>query len=217
VRTNNGSQTKQGRPTKYQDNFPEIAEKYIASCGATMEELAKFLDVNPDTLYAWKDEHPAFSESIQKGRDAYDCVHIERSLKERAMGFEYDEVKEESVVLKGVDYIEVSESEEVGTNKAGEPVYKQVKKLRKGIKRSVTHKKVAPSDIALMFWLQNRDPERWKNVQKQYVSGNIKHEHEHKTVEEEVLENMPREELEQIRDSLAKASEGIELPEPGRS
>ena len=61
-----------GRPTKY---IPEIwpkIEEYFSMCGReqmalpTIEGLAIFLDVNPDTLYEWSKKHKAFSETIKK-------------------------------------------------------------------------------------------------------------------------------------------------------
>lgn len=62
----------EGRPTKYIPDviYPQI-EKYISSCGReqtelpTIEGLAIYLEVNPDTLFTWAKEYPEFSETIK--------------------------------------------------------------------------------------------------------------------------------------------------------
>ncbi len=65
--------SKIGRPTKYipETIHPKI-EEYITSCGReatelpTVEGLAIHLQVNPDTLFTWAKDYPAFSESIKR-------------------------------------------------------------------------------------------------------------------------------------------------------
>jgi hypothetical protein len=62
-----------GRPTKYIPEviYPKI-EEYISRCGReqtslpTIEGLALYLGVNPDTLFEWDKRHPEFSESLKK-------------------------------------------------------------------------------------------------------------------------------------------------------
>lgn len=80
-----------GRPTKYDDSFPGKVDEYLLQCRdeiyefqstrgeksdsfqekirvslPTYEGLSKFLGVNVDTLYEWKDKYPKFSESLSK-------------------------------------------------------------------------------------------------------------------------------------------------------
>jgi hypothetical protein len=79
---------KVGRPSKYQDEFPEQARK-LCLLGAT--ELADFFDVNVDTIHEWKKVHPEFSDSIKSGKMQADADVADR-LYQRAMGYEHPEV-----------------------------------------------------------------------------------------------------------------------------
>lgn len=62
-----------GRPTKYIPAiiFPKIGE-YLSMCGReqtslpSVEGLAIFLDINPDTLYEWAKKHKEISEYLKK-------------------------------------------------------------------------------------------------------------------------------------------------------
>lgn len=64
-------QRKEGRPTKYipTEIFPKI-EGYLNSVNDTqlpsIEGLALYLDVNPDTIYEWAKLYTEFSETIKK-------------------------------------------------------------------------------------------------------------------------------------------------------
>lgn len=80
----------EGRPTLYKDEYPELARKYCL-LGATDKDLADFFEVNPDTIYEWKNVHPDFSEAIKKGKSQADANVADR-LYQRAMGYEHDEV-----------------------------------------------------------------------------------------------------------------------------
>lgn len=55
------------RPTKYK---PEYCEQLIEhmSQGYPLDTFAALIHVNIDTLYAWRDAHPEFSEAIKDGR-----------------------------------------------------------------------------------------------------------------------------------------------------
>lgn len=71
-----------GRPTKYNpDQLDHITQ--LCMLGATDEELAKFLDVNTDTIYNWKKKHPEFVEAIKKGRE-YADIEVAKSLFSKA-------------------------------------------------------------------------------------------------------------------------------------
>ena len=62
-----------GRPTKYKPEiiYPKI-EEYISQCGReqttlpTIEGLALYLGVNPDTLFEWDKRYPEFSETLKR-------------------------------------------------------------------------------------------------------------------------------------------------------
>lgn len=79
-----------GRPTDY---LPEYAEQARVQCeqGATDQELADLFEVSVRTLYRWKNTHPEFCQALKAGKDPAD-ERVERSLFERATGYERDEV-----------------------------------------------------------------------------------------------------------------------------
>jgi hypothetical protein len=64
----------------------------MAENGATDVEIADSLDVTVRTLYRWKAIYPEFSQSLKIAKDLADS-RVERSLYERALGFERDAVK----------------------------------------------------------------------------------------------------------------------------
>ncbi len=71
-----------GRPTKYNpDELEHITQ--LCMLGATDEELAKFLDVNRDTIYEWKKKYPEFTDAIKNGRE-YADIEVAKSLYSKA-------------------------------------------------------------------------------------------------------------------------------------
>ena len=56
--------------------------------------LADFFGVTEKTLNNWKHEHPRFLQSLKKGK-VFSDDKVEMALYDRAIGYEYDEVKEE--------------------------------------------------------------------------------------------------------------------------
>lgn len=126
---------KVGRPPKYKKEYAEQAKKLMAKHGYTMEELADFFAVVPSTLYKWQDENEELKEAIKEGRYAFDTDRVENALLKTALGFE-------------------TEEEHITTDREG-----KVKETK------LVHKRVAGNPLAQKFWLQNRDPDRWKDKQ----------------------------------------------------
>ena len=61
--------------------------------GLTEEQISNNAGINPATLYAWKQRYPEISESLKKGKEVVDR-QVENALLKRALGYEYEEVKE---------------------------------------------------------------------------------------------------------------------------
>ena len=78
-----------GRPTKYRDEYAETAYK-LCLLGHTDSELASFFEVDEATINRWKDKHPDFCESLNKGKDFADA-DVAHSLFRRATGYEHPE------------------------------------------------------------------------------------------------------------------------------
>ena len=119
------------RPTKYKPEYVEQAAK-LCMLAATDQEMADFFDVTVTTLNRWKIAYPEFCVSIKAGKEHAD-ERVERSLFQRATGYEQDEVK---IFMPG------------GKD---EPVYAPFRA------------KIAPDTTACIFWLKNRRPDLWRD------------------------------------------------------
>ena len=78
------------RPTDYK---PEFCQEAAEMCekGATDQELADYFGVDVRTLYRWKNTQAEFRQALRAAKEAADD-RVERSLYERALGYERDEV-----------------------------------------------------------------------------------------------------------------------------
>ena len=135
--------TKAGRPTEY-DPARNAMIKQLYVLGATDKEVIKALGVAKSTFYLWKQEHEAFAEAVQEGKDYFDSNKMEESLKSKAAGF---------YVL-----------EEVTTEEDAEG--KVVKKVTK-------QKRMPPDTVALKYWLNNRQRDRWREQQEAGGCGHM--------------------------------------------
>ena len=81
---------KQGRPTDYKPEFDAEAQQ-MALEGATDQEMADYFGVDVRSLNRWKTTQPSVRQSIKDGKHVTDD-RVERSLYERALGYERDEV-----------------------------------------------------------------------------------------------------------------------------
>ena len=120
-----------GRPTGYKPEFAEQARK-LAKLGATDMEIADFFGVAVRTLHRWKAENREFCHSLKAGKDEADA-RVERSLFQRATGFEHDAVK---IFMPA------------GAEK---PVYAEYREY------------LPPDTTACIFWLKNRRPGEWRD------------------------------------------------------
>lgn len=131
-----------GRPTAYRDEFAAQAEK-LATLGATDQEIADFFEVDVRTVYRWKHDNPEFCQALKAGKEVADS-RVERSLYQRAIGYEQDEVK--IFMPSG----------------APAPVYAPYRA------------KVAPDVTAAIFWLKNRRKDQWRDKTEHEHSGSVK-------------------------------------------
>ena len=61
--------------------------------GLTDEQIAQNIGISRDTLYAWKKKYPDISDTLKRGKEVVDR-QVENALLKRALGYEYEEVKE---------------------------------------------------------------------------------------------------------------------------
>lgn len=124
-----------GRPPKYKEEYAQQAAK-LCKLGATDADLADFFGVTTRTISNWSAKNVKFFQALKPQKDSADA-RVERSLYQRAIGYEYDAVK-------------IFQYE-------GVPVVVPYRE------------KIAPDTTACIFWLKNRQKDRWRD----------KHEHEH--------------------------------------
>lgn len=127
-----------GRPTKYKPEYDQQAYK-LCLLGHTDAELAKFFDVNEDTIHEWKKVYITFSESIKAGKEIADA-DVTMSLYKRAMGCTTPDID-----------IKVVDGQIVET-----PLIKHY----------------PPDPTSMIFWLKNRQKDKWRDKQ------NVEHEGE---------------------------------------
>lgn len=82
---------KPGKPTEYRSEYCDIAKR-LCEQGSTDQEIADVLRVHRATLYRWLSEHAEFRDALKLGKEPADD-RVERSLFNRAVGYEYDAVK----------------------------------------------------------------------------------------------------------------------------
>lgn len=128
-----------GRPSEYRDEYAEQARK-LAVLGATDQEIADFFEIDVRTVYRWKHDHEAFCQALKAGKEIAD-ERVERSLYQKAIGYEQDEVK---IFMPGG---------------ALEPVYAPFRA------------KIAADTTAAIFWLKNRRSQEWRDKQDHEHTG----------------------------------------------
>lgn len=79
------SEVKQGRPSKYKQEYAEQARK-LCLLGATDAKLADFFEVDEATINRWKHDFPEFCKSLKAGKIQADA-EIAESLFNRAKGY----------------------------------------------------------------------------------------------------------------------------------
>lgn len=119
------------RPSKFKPEFTGQAMK-LCQLGATDQEIADFFEVDVRTVYRWKADSDEFCQALKAGKEIAD-ERVERSLFQKAIGYEQDEVK---IFMPA---------------NAPEPVYAPYRA------------KVAPDTTAAIFWLKNRRPDLWRD------------------------------------------------------
>ncbi len=130
-----------GRPTTYDEDYPRQAAK-LAQLGATDQEIADFFEVDVRTIYRWKHDHDEFCQAVKVGKDVAD-ERVERSLYQKAIGYEQDEVK---IFMPAG---------------AAEPVYAPFRA------------KIAADTTAAIFWLKNRRAADWRDKQEHDVNHGL--------------------------------------------
>lgn len=146
-----------GRKSSYKEEYANQALK-LCLLGATDKELANFFSVSEQTLNKWKKDFPEFIESLKKGKSIADA-NVASKLYNRAIGYDFEE---KHFDLKRQD--KDSPSQLVETKRI---------------------KKHMPADTtAAIFWLKNRQPEKWRDKKEVDAKVNLSDELESMTDEQ---------------------------------
>lgn len=104
--------------------------------GASNKDLARIIGVSERMIYTWKDEHPQFAQVLKRSKDVVDG-EVANALLKRALGYDIKERRKESGVRSGQE-----------------------------VDVEVEYEKELPPDVkAAIFWLTNRQPEKWARAQ----------------------------------------------------
>lgn len=168
-----------GTPTLYRDDFARQGFQ-LSLLGATSKEIAEFFDVAIGTIENWKRVHPEFSYALRRGGMVADMA-VTKSIYKRACGYNY----EEETLVEGKD--------------AKGEHYAYTRKVKKHVAGDVK---------AGIFWLTNRQKEKWANVTKIEAVADQKFDIED-ALKMKTLTPMQVELLKQIAVKQIAASSGI--------
>ena len=133
-----------GRPSGYIEDLHNDWAWSLAAEGLTDKEIAEKMGIAKSTLNKWKLENQSFSDSLKNGKETIDA-QVQKSLYQRAIGYEY---KEKKVIV------------ELDNNGNQKPA-----------RIETTEKLVPPDTTAQIFWLKNRQPDKWRDKQVQEIEA----------------------------------------------
>lgn len=105
----------------------------LALLGQTDAEMAAFFGVAERTIHYWKGAHPDFLQSLKAGKEEADA-HVAESLYRAAIG--------------GGTITETKVQADADGNITG---------------RTTETKQLPASTTAMIFWLKNRQPDKWRD------------------------------------------------------
>lgn len=135
---------------EYSEKYHPAWARSLSRRGLTHEEVAREMGISEPTLRKWQREHAEFFSAIKETKSEADS-QVEASLFRRAVGYEIEEVRV------------------VGQPEAGGTKTLRVEKVKK---------QVPPDVTAMIFWLKNRRPDLWRDVQRMEHGGRVEVGHD---------------------------------------
>lgn len=170
---------KAGRKSKYHSHVePRLFEvECWARDGLVDEQIAMKLGVAYSTLKEYKNQFPAFSAALKRGKEIVDA-EVENALLKRALGYEYIEKKYQSVEMSEQEYYS-RQKFAVNRYKLENPeaTMEELRAVELGVSRykmvvvEEKTKEVTPDTTAQIFWLKNRKPDVWRDKKETELSG----------------------------------------------
>lgn len=167
----------------------------LARRGSQYKDVALALGVGLSTVESWARTDDEFLREYKRGKDEFDSGEVESALLKSARGYEYTETSVKTLMLK------TKQKDADGKTKSIAHPAEEV---------TVAHKKMAPSVGAIVFWLTNRQRERWQNTR--YVKHDGKVDgppavvNNYQLTVEDVKE-LPQEDLENFARTLQQAAD----------
>lgn len=139
--------------------------------GLTDKQIAQKMNINVSTLYKWEKEHSEISESLKKGKKPVD-IEVENALLRKALGGKvtqtvYKMVKVDDTVLKArrakflkgyqIEHPELTKEELIIAAADKVPTYERIAMTQ-------TETEVLPDTTAIIYWLKNRCPDKWREM-----------------------------------------------------
>jgi hypothetical protein len=132
------------RKAVYNQSYHDQWAWSLAIRGCDDKEIAAAFSVSRKTISAWKNSHPSFKAALSEGKEIADS-RVEKSLYQSAIGYDCEE--SENII-------------EFDANGNQKPL--KVKKSKKHIAANTT---------AQIFWLKNRQKDRWNDVNRTEITG----------------------------------------------
>lgn len=104
--------------------------------GLTQEQIAKNVGCASTTLSSWKSKSEKISEALKKGAEVVD-LEVENALLKRALGYKSQ-----------------NKQTFINVNAKGQKSQRVI----------VTENEVPPDTTAIVFWLKNRRPDKWRKM-----------------------------------------------------
>lgn len=112
--------------------------------GLSDVDIAAKMKINRSTLYAWRSRSQELEDAVNEAKDEADAL-VENALYKRAVGYKYTETRTETLL-----------------NPDG---------TVNGVTKVVqTTREVIPDITSIIFWLKNRQPARWRNVDNEQMN-----------------------------------------------
>lgn len=111
--------------------------------GLSEEQIAHNMGIRRETLNVWKNSYPLISNALKKGKEVVD-IEVENALHLSAVG--HTRTVRKAVKLK-------TEKQVPGKGKI----------VEERIEYADEEVYIPPSNVAQIFWLKNRKPDRWSD------------------------------------------------------
>lgn len=149
--------------TKYDPKITPTIILWMSRSGLSDEEMSKELTVTRKTLHNWKKKYPAVEQALRAGKNWFDAS-VEQKLFQTAIGYKTTETS--------IQYKYFYDK------KTGEAIIDPdtEKTMKAPVGETHTTKEIPPNITALIFWLKNRQPDKWNDLQNLKLSGKVETE-----------------------------------------